>query len=123
MVHRGRLLGALAAGLLLVGLVFMIQAAQKAADQTTCESRIRMIGLALNNYSSARGTFPPATIPNEHLPPWKRLSWTVSILTFWDIGGQWLIDESKAWDEGENRLVRRTNGEGPGSYVAEKRSR
>lgn len=119
MVHGWRLLGPLFVGLLLVGFIIAIRTAKESEDQTGCENNLRNIGLALFNYAISHGTFPPATLPNEHLPSQKRLSWVVAILPGLEGGGEWLIDRTKAWDEGKNRLIRRGYKEEPGSYVAE----
>ena len=43
----------------------------------------------------------------------------MSVLPYLEGGGAWLLDRAKAWDEGENRLVKRGFKEEPGSQVAE----
>ena len=80
---------------------------KESSDRSQCKNNLMQIGLALWNYDSAYGNFPPGTMVNSALPPEKRLSWLVSILPFLEGGGPWLFDYDKAWDKGRNRLVMR----------------
>ena len=64
MRRRLRRLGLPVAGLLLLGVVVAIRAAQNSADRTGCENNIRMVGLALVQYSTTRGAYPAGTVPN-----------------------------------------------------------
>jgi hypothetical protein len=71
---------------------------------------LKQIGLAMHNYHDKHGFFPMATLPQEGLPPEKRLSWFVAILPY--VERQELfdsIDRTKAWDAEENRQAVRVS--------------
>ena len=72
-----------------------------------CRNNLRTIVLGLQGYVNSRGNYPPATVPNENLPPEKRLSWLVEMLYYLEGGGPWLLEKTMAWDEGMNRVLRR----------------
>jgi|SRR5262245_43729646 len=59
-----------------------VQQAREAARRSQCKNNLKMISLALFNYESAHGTFPPAYIPDENGKPMH--SWRVLILPFLD---------------------------------------
>lgn len=86
---------------------------------------------AMHKYHDEKGSLPPAVIPNEDLPPEKRLSGFVLLLPYLDARdfssgvepGDWFfddkvvraaktlygsIDQSKAWDDPANLQAART---------------
>src|SRR4051794_19748300 len=60
--------------------ILIISSARQAANRSTCEGQIRQIGLALLNYHSFFGEFPPAYVPDDSGSPMH--SWRVLILPF-----------------------------------------
>ncbi len=69
----------------------------------TCQHNLAAIGLALVNYQSGFESFPYGATPNPDLPPYKRLSWITVIFGYLEGGLQLKIDQSRAWDDAENR--------------------
>jgi prepilin-type processing-associated H-X9-DG protein len=84
-----------------------VQQAREAARRTQCMNNLKQIGLALHNYASAWGSFPPAYIADESGRPMH--SWRVLILPFIEqdqIYQQY--DFSEPWDGPNNsRLLAR----------------
>jgi prepilin-type N-terminal cleavage/methylation domain-containing protein/prepilin-type processing-associated H-X9-DG protein len=63
-------------GVLVALLLPAVQAARAAARRTTCLNQVRQLGLALQNYHSSRGTFPPGTLnEKDQLFNQPRLTW------------------------------------------------
>jgi prepilin-type processing-associated H-X9-DG protein len=84
-----------------------VQAAREAARRTQCVNNLKQIGLAMHNYASAYGHFPPAASVDADGKP--LLSWRVAILPF--IEEQALFEQFKQdepWDGPNNsKLIAR----------------
>ncbi|GIX00883.1 MAG: hypothetical protein KatS3mg111_4215 [Pirellulaceae bacterium] len=94
-------------GILVALLLPAIQAAREAARRTMCQNNLKQIGLALHNYASAYGTFPPAYTVDENGN--KLHSWRTLILPY--LGQQALynqIDLSKPWNDPANLSLSET---------------
>ncbi len=79
-----------------------VQAAREAARRSQCINNLKQIGLALHNYHSAEGRFPPAAIIGADGTP--LLSWRVAILPYLEREGlyrRFKLDEP--WDGPHNK--------------------
>jgi len=79
----------------LVGLLLpAVQSAREASRRATCNNKLKQLGLAIANYASANGHFPPAVklLPSSSGDPvggystsqYRRAPWSVRILPFLD---------------------------------------
>jgi hypothetical protein len=90
----GRLRGR---GLAIVGMVFgalgsagavvllaatVLNRARETAHATECTENLHRLGQGLNLYHDDFKAFPPGTVPNDALPPERRLSWIALILPY-----------------------------------------
>jgi prepilin-type processing-associated H-X9-DG protein len=96
--------------LLLAGLCAKgIEAAREESRRSRCDMNLRVIGLALVNYQSAWGCFPPASGPNDRLPPAARTSWQLNVLSqmfcfhCWNLDDASEIDLAAPWDADPQR--------------------
>ena len=72
-------------GLVLIALMMpAVQSAREAARQGGCKNNLHQIGLALLNYESVHGHFPPAVIGPPNVPPERQFSWIVALLPMLD---------------------------------------
>jgi len=79
-----------------------VQAAREAARRAQCTNNLKQIALAMLNYESANGCFPPAATYDADGKP--LLSWRVLILPYLEQGNlynQFHLDE--AWDSPNNK--------------------
>ncbi len=88
------------AGVLLPG----VQAGREAARRANCLNNLKQIGLAMHNYHSVHGCFPPAYIPDENGNP--KHSWRVLILPYMEeraLYNRYNFDEP--WDSPANQQL------------------
>lgn len=117
----GMVLGALTtAAAVLGGIAMILLFVQEKNHVAGCANNLRLIGLAVNNYSDGHNHFfPPGTVSNPALPPEQRLSWQTAILPFPAESGaagkraaqKWekLVKEiavKEAWDSPANARLR-----------------
>jgi prepilin-type processing-associated H-X9-DG protein len=80
------------------------QAAREAARRAQCVNNLKQIGLAMHNYESANGCFPPAYVPDENGKP--KHSWRVLILPYLDERGLYdRYDFDQPWDSPANQQL------------------
>ncbi len=106
----GIVLGSITSFLSLIVVPFMllalllpaVQAAREAARRAQCTNNLKQIALAMFNYESANGCFPPAATYDKDGKP--LLSWRVLILPYLQentLYGRFKLDE--AWDSAHNK--------------------
>ena len=72
-------------GLLVVLLLPAIQSAREASRRSSCQNRLRQLGLAAMNYESAKGEYPPTLLKGSN---WGQHVWLLPYL-----------EESALWDQ------------------------
>lgn len=111
MAITGTVLGGLATvmtpmmGILIALLLPAVQAARSAAYQSQSMNNMKQIGVAMHNYHSVHGCFPPAVVYDEQGHPMH--SWRVLLLPFLD-GGEALYDQydfDQPWDSATNQAL------------------
>jgi len=97
---------------ILIGLLLpAIQSAREAARRASCASNMSQLGIALGNYESAHGSFPPGVTnssgPVRSLPEESHMGWTTRILPYMDERVTFkAIDFSAGVYDKENATVR-----------------
>ncbi len=108
-------------GILIALLLPAVQAAREAARRAQCSNNLKQIGLAIHNYHTAFGSFPPGNIvKTAGVCPGKNsvetedsTNWMISILAFMDQGPLFETYDFEAFNEGEpNRQVREAHIDG-----------
>jgi len=101
----GGLFVLLACGGILVALLLpAVQMTREAARRTQCLNNLQQIGLAMHNYHSDYGSFPPAYIADKDGKPMH--SWRVLLLPYLEEQALYeQYDFSKPWDSPENTMV------------------
>ncbi len=84
-------------GILVALLLPAIQAAREAARRTSCQNNFKQVGLALQNYHSARNHFPPGTTDHES-ENHEGYAWAVRLLQY--IEGGTIYDQIDFSDDG-----------------------
>src|SRR4051812_32491301 len=78
-----------------------------AAARSQCRNNLRQLGLGLESHHDSYRAYPCGTVPNDRLPPERRLSWLVGAWAYVGDGQVGLlIDRAKAWDDEGNREPR-----------------
>jgi prepilin-type processing-associated H-X9-DG protein len=100
-------------------LAISVAGAREAAQREKCVNNLKQVGMALSNYQTAFGSFPPATVGDTALPADRRLSWTVTLFPFITQGLNVIIDLMKSWDSPTNLrpLFRHSSMGGPPDYT------
>lgn len=82
----------------------LIARARERQSLMDCCNKLRQVGLALHNYQGTYdGSYPPGTVPNEDLPPERRLSWLHSVYPFVTQEALFRYDSTQPWDAEVNR--------------------
>ena len=88
-------------GMLLALLLPAVQSAREAARRVACTNKLHQIALALHNYNSTFGRFPPAATTDENGRP--LMSWRVAILPYMGQNALYLqYDPKQPWDSPKN---------------------
>lgn len=69
-------------GILVALLLPATQSAREASRRCSCTNQLKQLGLALHNYASVHGQFPPAAIGPAGVPRYRQFSWIVAILPY-----------------------------------------
>lgn len=91
-------------GILIALLLPAVQAAREAARRAQCTNNLKQIGLAMHNYESRYGCFPPAYLPDQAGKPMH--SWRVLLLPYLEeepLYRQYRFDEP--WDGPNNQVL------------------
>jgi prepilin-type N-terminal cleavage/methylation domain-containing protein len=102
-------------GVLVALLLPAIQAAREAARRAQCSNNLKQIGLAVLNYDSAKGRFPPgSTCETVNISGVYSSTWTVDILPFAEqqaLFGLWVPKIAGAYvdfSHAQNKRLRET---------------
>lgn len=111
------MLAAVAFSAVMMSAYVWIGAGREAGAHHTCSNNLKQIGLGLHNYASVHNAFPYGTIVNEGLPPQRRLGWLVGLMSYIE-QWFWIFNQSRPWDDDENRVTRGRGVEGEPTVVA-----
>jgi hypothetical protein len=68
-----------------------------------CKNNLHMMAIAAHEYKDTTGHFPPATHPNDALPPDERLSWQFELLPYLEQDKLYReFDQSQGWQSPNN---------------------
>ncbi len=89
-------------GILISLLLPAVQAAREAARRTQCSNNLKQIGVAMHNYATSHGTFPPSFCIAPHtVLATNNGSWSIHgrLLPYIEQGNAYnIVDLSVAWD-------------------------
>lgn len=94
------------AGVGIFGVIYVWRHARDHVElRQGCAGHLGGIGDALDGYRHSTGSFPPATVPAEGIPPEKRLSWVTRVYHYFDESQNcnFLFDKTAPWDSEANR--------------------
>jgi prepilin-type N-terminal cleavage/methylation domain-containing protein/prepilin-type processing-associated H-X9-DG protein len=96
---------------LLALLLPAVQKAREVAARTQCQNNVKQIGLALHNYESANGSWPPQstfpTTPTGSSPP--RGSWMTKVLPYFEQEAAYrAYNPNLHWDDPANEVAVKT---------------
>src|SRR3954452_25082672 len=112
-------------GVLIAFLLPAIQASRGAASRAMCANNLRQVGLAAQNYVSARGRFPNGTVAKEFaaqpFTPWTFYRWSAlaQLLPYMENSAAYGALDLSVPLYGANLLVRPENVDGVKVVVAE----
>jgi Protein of unknown function (DUF1559) len=87
------------AGLAVLG----VHRVRHAAALAACQNNLKQIGCACHVYHDVQRHFPTGTVPNDRLPPERRLSWLTQVWPAYMQGGLMpLLDLTEPWDAETN---------------------
>jgi prepilin-type N-terminal cleavage/methylation domain-containing protein/prepilin-type processing-associated H-X9-DG protein len=92
-------------GVLLALLLPAIQSAREAARRAACASNLRQIGLGLQNYHDAHGSFPAGAVDHRTTqnPKGRQLAWSLFLLPYIEEPAIWrLFQTNLAFDDPRN---------------------
>ena len=100
-------------GVLIALLLPAVQAARESARRAQCLNHLRQLGLALHNYQSALGAFPPSTVygPGSAAQPWSAQSFVLPYVEGGNIFKR--IDFTAGYHDGVNKALFPPNGVAP----------
>jgi prepilin-type N-terminal cleavage/methylation domain-containing protein/prepilin-type processing-associated H-X9-DG protein len=84
-------------GILIALLLPAVQAAREAARKMQCSNNLRQLGLAMANYESAKGCFPPGVIWQDSMFARQRQNFHVHLLPYEDLGN---LYDALNWNAG-----------------------
>lgn len=93
--------------LLVIGgglLVVEVRKSQEAAARAQCNGHLCFLSISVHHYHDVHKKLPAAAVPNPNLPLGKRLSWIVALSPYLEIGSP-KVDNDRAWDDPENRVI------------------
>src|SRR5688572_7044765 len=68
---------------ILIGLLLpAVQKVREAANRLSCTNNLKQIGVAIHNYHSAMGTFPPGGVTPGSIGSKSKSNWAIEILPY-----------------------------------------
>jgi prepilin-type N-terminal cleavage/methylation domain-containing protein/prepilin-type processing-associated H-X9-DG protein len=86
-------------GILIALLLPAVQAAREAARNMQCSNNLKQIGLAIHQYHTAKGCFPPSSIFDGAWTDKSYVNWAIAILPFVEQGNLYAKYDQNAHNE------------------------